>query len=168
MIKKIILAALCLSLCVVCSPEITYGFEAINELNRQLLEKYPNIETVKKQFGAEARWHEKIVPSPHDPNLDLVITYMEHPSIEIRTMGYTNEDGDRFFMLLTAVKEAGIVKFLGIDIGSTWQDVKNKFGEPQAIEGNKLVYEDEAGFYIVNFIIQNNVVAEMNFNSYPD
>ncbi|MCL1941322.1 MAG: hypothetical protein FWG09_05205 [Synergistaceae bacterium] len=168
MIKKIILAAICLALCVMYLPETARGFDEIYECSGQLLEQYPNLEAIKKQFGAEAKWEKSSMPSPHDPNLELQINSMEHPGMAIRTMGYTVDGEDRFLILLADVKKAGLVKFLEIDIGSSKEDVIKNFGEPQAIEGNQLIYQDEAEFCLITFTVENNAVVEMRFNSYPD
>jgi len=93
---------------------------------------------------------------------------MEYPGIEIITLGYTYEGEDYFFLNLVHVKEADMVDFLGIDIGSVRADVIKRFGEPSSIKGNKLTYESESGYSEVIFIIENNKVAEMSFNVYPD
>jgi len=167
--KKIILTALCLSLSLMFSYGNALGSEdAISELNEQLSQKFPNLEEIRINFGGKAKWQKSTMPSPHDDNLELEINKMEYPGIEIITLGYTYENEDYFFLNFVRVKEAGIVDFLGIDVGSARVDVIKRFGEPSSIEGNKLSYENESGYFEVIFIIEDNKVAEMSFNNYVD
>ena len=169
MSKKIILAVLCLFLSVVCFSGIAYSFEeALNECYEQLLQKYPNVEAIKKQFGAEAKWQERTEPSIHDKTLKLQINNMEYPGINIRTLGYTIEGEDRFIITLVDVKKAGFVKFGGIDVGSAREDVIKEFGKPQKIEGNKLIFHTDSEYFYITFTVDNNKVVEMKFDSYPD
>jgi len=168
MIKKAILTALCLSLSVMCISETAHGFEAIYECNEQLLQKFPNVEAIKKQFGDGAKWQESTMPSIHDANLELQLKNMEHPGIEIRTLGYILEGEDRFFITLADVNKAGFVEFLGIDVGSVREDVVKKFGEPQQIDGNELIYHDEDEFTFIKFVVENGIVTEMRLNNYLD
>ena len=169
MFKNIVLVVLLLSLSVMCLPEIAHAAdETIYELSEHLSSKFPSIEAIKEKFGDEAKWQEETMPSPHDPNLTLHINHMNNPGMEIRTMGYSLEDGDRLLILLLDAKKAGFVDFLGVDIGSSKEDVIKKFGSPQIIEGNELHYQDENEFCLVTFTVVNNKVAGMRFNSYPD
>ena len=162
--KKIILAALCLSLSVMCFSGAAFGSdEAIYDCQEQLLQKYPSVEAIKKQFGAEARWREETQPSIHDPTLELQITHMEYPGMEIDTLGYVLEGEERFFITLLAVKKAGFVTLLGVDVGSAREEVIKTFGDPQEIDGNGLVYRDEAEFVYIKFTIEENGVAEMRY-----
>jgi hypothetical protein len=168
MIKKIILMALCLSLPVMCLSDIAYGFEAIYKCREQLLQKYPSVEAIKKQFGDRAKWQEKTMPSPHGGDLELQIRNMVYPGIMINTLGYTIEGEDSFFIILLSVEKAGFVKFLGVDIGSDRADVIKNFGNPQGIERVELTYHDEAEFYLITFTIENNKVVGMKFETYMD
>ena len=166
--KKIILTALCLFLSLMFSYEIALGSDAISELHEQLSQKFPDLEEIRINFGGQAKWQRSTMPSPHDDSLELEINKMEYPGIEIITLGYTYENEDYFFINSAHVKEAGIVDFLGIDVGSARADVIKRFGKPSSIEGNKLSYVNESGYLEVIFIIKNNKVAEMSFNNYVD
>jgi hypothetical protein len=168
--KKIILVVVCLSLLVIFSPEHGYcSDEAIFECVEQILQKYPNVEAIKKQFGDQAKWQRETEPSPHDPDLELIINNMESPGIEIRTMGYSWEDEDSFFITLLDVKKEGCVEFHGIDIGSNRDDVIKTFGKPYTTEGNKLHYEDsDMGNIAIEFILIENKVAEMILRTFVD
>ncbi|MCL2768305.1 MAG: hypothetical protein FWE49_06240 [Synergistaceae bacterium] len=168
MVKRIILATFCLTLLVTCFSEVARSSEVISECSEQLLQKYPSIEAIEEQFRDGAKWQEKTVPSPHDSNLELHIKTMEYPGISIGTLEYTSDDEYRYFIISVDVEKAGFVDFLGIDIGSTAGDVKKIFGEPQQIEGNMLAYEDDNGFYLICFIIENNKVKEMKFRTFLD
>ena len=170
MIKKIVL---CLSLLAVCCPGMVWGSDeaidkAINECREQLLQKYPNVEAIKVQFGSKAQWQEETQPSIHEPDLELQINNMEYPGIEIATLGYSNEGEYIFFITKVQVKKAGIVDFSGIDVGSSREDVLKTFGEPREIDGNVLVYCDEGGFNYLRFTIEKNQLTEMRFNTYLD
>ena len=63
--------------------------KAIYECNNQLLQRFPNVEAIKNQFGDGATWQARTAPSPHDDNLELRIDGMEYPGIEIHTVGFT-------------------------------------------------------------------------------
>ena len=167
--KKIFMAVLCLSLFAVFYPGIAYGTdEAIDKCIEQLLQKYPNVEAIKTQFGSEAEWQERTMPSIHDPDLELQITDMIHPGIEITTLGYTHGGEHSFLITKMHPKKAGIVDFLAVDVGSARDDVIKAFGEPQKIDENMLIYHSESEYVYIRFTIENNVVAEMRYNSYPD
>jgi len=168
MVKRIILAALCLSFFVVCFSETAHSFEAIYECNEQLLQKFPNVEAIKKHFGNEAKWQEKTIPSPHDDSLELRLNSMEYPGITINTLGYFLDDEHRFFLTLVNVEKAGIVDFLGIDLGSAREDVIKKFGEPQNIDGNELNYYDESEYMVITFILEEETVIGMKLINYLD
>ena len=167
--KKLVLAVLCLSLFAACTPGIAYGSdETIDECREQLLQKYPNVEAIKAQFGSEAKWQESTTPSIHDPDLELQITGMEYPGIEISTLGYSNAGEDRYFITKLYVKKAGLVDFMGVDVGSSRENVIATFGKPQEIDGNILIYHTESEYIYIRFTIENNKVAEMIFNAYLD
>ena len=169
MLKKIILMALCLSLFVVCFPEITHSYDdAMDELFEQLMNEFPNLESIKTRFGDEAKWQESTVPSPHDDTLELQIKNMEYSGVEINTLSYVYDDEESFFITLLSVKKAGIVKFLGLDVGSARDEVLKTFGRPQIIEGNEIIYHDEDEFNFIKFVIENNEVTEMRFIRYLD
>ena len=168
MLKKIILTALCVSLPVICLSGVANGFEAIYDCYEQLLQKYPSVEAIKEQFGDGAKWEERTIPSIHDSSVELKITSMEYPGIEIRTLGFTVDGEDSFIIILLRVGEAGFVKFLEAGIDSAREDVVKNFGEPQKIEGNTLIYQDEAEFYLITFTTENNKVVAMSFASFPD
>ena len=149
-----------------CFYNIVHGSDdAISLFMRQLGQKYPNAEAIKEQFGAEAKWRTQTEPNPEDPNL---ILNMEYPGIEISTMSWTWEDESRFYIIAADVKKAGLFDFLGIDIGSAQKDVISKFGEPQRIRGNKLIYQEESGYIDIIFIIKDDKVIEMKYLCYPD
>ena len=167
--SKKILATLLLSLFMTCFSGFAYGSdEAIFECDEQLLQKFPNVEAIKEQFGDEAKWQEKTEPSIHDETLELQIKNMEYPGIEIGTLGYALEGEDRFFITLLDVKKAGFVELLGIGIGSAKEDVIKKFGEPQQLEGNKLIYHTEGEYRFITFTVENNKVMEMKSECYLD
>jgi hypothetical protein len=167
--RKIILTAICLSLSVAFFPVIALGSEdAISELNDQLSQRFPGLEEVRNSFGDRAKWQSSTFPNPHDDNIELVLDTMEHPGIEIRTVRYTYENEERFFLTLVRVKAADIVDFLGIDVGSARADVIKRFGEPPRSEGNKLIYENESGYTEIVFTVEGNKIAEMAFNNYLD
>ena len=161
---KKIFALLLLSMFVTCFPGFAYGSdETIYECSGQLMEKYPNVETIKEQFGDEAKWLEETCPSIHDDTLELRINNMEYPGIEIRTLGYDWDEEYRFFITLMDVKKEGFVEFLGIGIGSGKEDVIKKFGEPDTAEENELIYHDEAEYNFITFTFEDNRVTEMKF-----
>ena len=54
---------------------------------------------------------------------------------------------------------------MGIDIDSAKEDVIKKFGEPDIVEGNKIVYHDEAEYNFITFTFENNQVTEMKFEA---
>ena len=60
--------------------------------------------------------------------------------------------------------------FLGIDKGSAKADVLKTFGEPDRIEDNRLVYEDdEAGYLTFSFELDDeDKVCRMRFLSHVD
>ena len=167
--KKVVIAALCLSLFAAFSPGIAFGSdEAIDKCREQLLQKYPSVEAIKTHFGSEAELQERTMPSIHDPDLELKITDINYPGIEITTMGYQNE-GEYIFMITKVLaKKAGIVDFSGIYVGSAREDIIKVFGEPQKIDENMLIYHSESEYVYIRFTIENNSVAEMRFNTYPD
>ena len=167
-IKKTVLTALCLSLLMMCFSETAYSFEAIYECNEQLLQKFPNVEAIKNQFGDGAKWQARTTPSPHDPDLELRIDGMEYPGIEIHTVGFTLEGEEYFFLVLVSVEKAGIVDFLGLDVGSAREDVIKKFGSPREIDGNELIYYDDSEYMVIVFIIENSNVAGMKLINYLD
>jgi hypothetical protein len=142
--------------------------EVVYKCQEQLLQKYPNVEAIKKQFGAEAKWQEETQPSIHDDTLELQIKNMEYPGIEIGTLGYAWEGEYRFFITLLGVKKAGFVTFLGLDVGSAREEAIKTFGGPQEIDGNELIYHDEAEYTYIIFTIEKNNVAEMKFVNYLD
>ena len=169
MLKKIVLAAICISLFVLYFPEITHSYDdAMDELFEQIINEFPNLEAIKNRFGDGAKWQESTIPSPHDDTLELQIKNMEYSGVEINTLSYVYDDEESFFITLLNVKKAGIVKFLGLDVGSARDDVIKTFGEPQIIEGNELIYHDEDEFNFIKFVIENNEVTEMRFIRYLD
>ena len=170
MIKKISLIMLCLYLSVAYFiPDVAYASdEAVYECKQQLLQKFPNVEAIKKQFGNEAKWQARTVPSPHDPDLELRIDSMEYPGIRISTLGYTHGGEDSFFITSADVNKAGSVDFLGIDIGSAREVVIKTFGPPQKIDGNELIYYDESEYMVIKFIFEKGIVAGMRFDNYLD
>jgi hypothetical protein len=138
-----------------------------------LYAKYPNAESIKEQFGPDrdvVTWEEKTEPSPHDESLELKFSSMSHPGISISTMGYTFEGEDRFMILSVNVEEAGFVDFLGIDKGSSREDVIKAFGEPDSIEDNCLIYQDdESGYISFGFEIDDDgKVWRMRFENETD
>ena len=163
--SKKILTALLLSLSVMCFSGIAYGpDEAINECNEQLMQKYPNVETIKEQFGNEAKWQQETLVSPHDSTVELLLRHMEYPGIEIRTL----EMEDGYFVVSVGVEKTGFVDFLGIDIGSAKEDVTKKFGEPQQVEGNEHIYHNESEYTFITFTLENNKVVGMQLVNYLD
>ena len=162
--RKKFSAVLCLYLFVMLFPAIARSFnidDVIYEAYDQLLQKYPNVEAIRKQFGDRAVWREETEPSPHDNSVELKFSYMEYPGIEIQTLEFALEEENRFYITFLNVEKAGFVNFGGIDIGSASEDVINLFGVPHEIEGNELIYLDESGYTIVTFTIENQMVAEM-------
>jgi len=96
--EKTALAMLCISLLAAGSPEIAYSFsETDNERTEQLLQKYPNVKTLKAKFGSETNWRYRTKASIHDPDLEFQISDMEYPGVEI-AVGYTSEHEDRFLL----------------------------------------------------------------------
>ena len=169
MLKKIILTTLCLSLFAAFSAEIAHcSEEAIYECYEQLLQKYPNVETIRNRFGDGARWRITTELSPHDDSLELEYAAMSYPGIEIEAMEFTWDGEDRYFLTSVIVTEAGLTDFLGIDVGSSEEAVISKFGEPYSAEGNELCYEDEAGYCFITFVIESDKVAEMRFENFVD
>jgi len=149
--------------------------EAIYECWEQLLKKYPSAEALKEQFGSDyygndVTWEEKTEPSPHDDSIVLKYTSMSHPGIQISVMSYTYEGEDSFFITLVNVEEAGFGGFLGIDKGSSREDLLKTFGEPDSVEDNRLIYEDDASGYlsIVFELDDEDKVWRMKFENYVD
>ena len=167
--KTLPLAAFCASLLAACFPGTAYASDAIiYECNQQLLQKYPNMEAIKSQFGSGAEWQESTMSSMHDASLELLITEMEYPGISIIAVGYTLEGEDRHFIVKLHTQKMGIVDFLGVDVGAAREEVIKTFGEPQEIDGNELIFHDEATYTYIIFAIENNTVVEMKFNVYLD
>ena len=168
MVKRTILAVLCLSVFLMCFSETAHSFEAMYECYEQLLQEFPNVEAIKKRFENTAEWHVETVPSPHDADLKLRIDSMVNPGIEISTLGYTLEGEDYYFLILMDVKESGFVKFGGIDLGSASEDVIEAFGPPQQVDGNELLYYDESEYMVIKFILEEEIVVGMVLNNYLD
>ena len=167
--KTPLLAAFCVSLLAAFIPGTTYASDAIiYECNQQLLQKYPDVEAIKSQFGSEAEWQESTMSSMHDASLELLIREMEYPGISIIAVGYTLEGEDRHFIVKLHTQKAGFVDFLGIDVGAAREEVIRTFGEPQEIDENELIFHDEAQYTYIIFAIENNTVMEMKFNVYLD
>ena len=144
--------------------------EAISSLRSQLDEKYPNLEAIRAQFGSgyygeDATWSETQEPSMHDDTIMLTTTWMMHPAIEIAA----TEVGDNFFLVLVRVEEAGVLDFLGIDKGSSKEDVIRAFGEPDSSDDASLHYEDVSGYTNVRFELDDNDnVWRMRYAVYLD
>ena len=176
MMKKLILAVFCLVLSASCFPGVAYcNDEAIYECWEQLLERYPSAEALKEQFGShrygnDVTWEEATEPSPHDDSIELKYVSMSHPGIQVTVMGYTYEGEDKFFIVLVNVEEAGFGGFLGIDKGSSKADVLKTFGEPDSIEGSRLIYEDDdAGYLSIVFELDDeDKVCRMRFVNHVD
>ena len=167
--KTLPLAAFCVSLLAAYFQGTTYGSDQIiYECDQQLLQKYPNVEAIKSQFGNEAKWRETTMSSIHDANLELLITEMDYPGIAITTVGYTLEGEDRNFIVKLHTQKAGFVDFLGIDVGAAREEVLKTFGEPREIDGNELIFHDEALYTYIVFTLEKNTVAEMKFTVYLD
>ena len=56
----------------------------------------------------------------------------------------------------------------GIDVGAAREEVIKTFGEPQEIDGNELIFHNEAAYTYIVFTVEKNTVAEMKFNVYLD
>jgi len=150
-------------------PEIACSFDdAIYESYEYLLQKYPNVEAIRQQFGDRAEWRQTTESSPHDASIELKFNYIEYPGIEIHTLEFALEDEDRFYITWVSVGKAGFINLGGIDIGSAREDVIKQFGAPYEIEGNELIYQDESSYTTITFTIENNNVAEMTFFNHVD
>ena len=175
MMKKIILAVLCLVLSA-CFPGVAHcNDEAILECWEQLLERYPSAEALKVQFGSDrygndVTWEEATELDPHTGSNELKYTTISHPGIQITVMEFTVEGEDKFFITRVNVEEAGFGGFLGIDKGSSKEDLLKTFGEPDRIEDNRLIYEDdESGYLSIVFELDDDDnVWRMIFENYVD
>ena len=74
--------------------------DAIYECYNNLLQKFPNAEAIKRQFGDNAAWREGTEQSPHDEELDIHYKHVEYSGIEIYTMGYNYACEDYFIIIL--------------------------------------------------------------------
>ena len=167
--KTLLLSALCASLLAEFFPVTAYASDQIvYECHQQLSQKFPDVEAIKSQFGSEAEWQETTMSSMHDANLELLLTEMEYPGISITALGYTLEGEDRNFIVKLHTQKAGFVDFLGVDVGAAKEEVLKTFGEPQEIDGNELIFHDDALYTYIIFTIEKNNVAEMKLNVYLD
>jgi len=141
--------------------------DPVIELSLSISQKYNDLETIKKQF-VQAKWEETAEPNLHDNNETNILRIMKSQGIEITTLEIPYID--RFFVTSVAVKGSGIENFLGIDIGSSMEDVKRIFGAPHEMDKNRFIYSDsESGYNSVYFDFENNgVVAEMRYDAHVD
>jgi hypothetical protein len=169
--KRMMLFFALLALLVTPAPaqDTSANDEAINACFDQVYEKFPDAETIKKHYGDKAKVRETSNPSPHDKNLELKMMSLSYPGMEISTLSYSQEGDDRFIILSLHVAKAGLVDFLGIDIGSAKEDVQKKFGAPDSVEKNELHYvDDESGNLSIIFVLDKDKVAEMRFANNVD
>ena len=167
--RKIIPAIICLSLAVACFPEIARGNEyALYDCYDELSQRFFSLEAIKEQFGDQAEWQERTEQSSHGDDIEIKIFVMLYPGVTIEALGFTYDNEDRFFLTALGVDRAGYVDFLGIDIGSSRENVIKTFGEPDGIEENRLHYDDEADFTSIEFIVEDNMVAGMRLFSQVD
>jgi hypothetical protein len=141
--------------------------DPVAELASRIQLKYPNLGAIKNQFGDQAIWEKTTSPNLHVPGEMDIIRKMESPGIEIGTLEVPHID--RFFTISVAVNNNYLEDFLGIDIGSSREDVIKTFGNRYETEGNNLIYYDlEAGYNVVVFVIENGTVIEMIYLLYVD
>jgi len=136
--------------------------DPVDEIASRIWQEYPDLDTLKARFENQAKWEERTEPNRHEPEFNVIIRRMESPGIEIYTLEAPQHD--RFFITEIIVKSSGIKDFLGIDIGSSRDDVIGTFGNPHQIEGNRLGYYDQiSGYTNIIFVIENGRVIEMRY-----
>jgi hypothetical protein len=157
------LCILCLFIVLLLAPSVS-AFGAFDECFAQLMERFPDMESIKDQFIG--RWQETTEPNRHEDGVENTIGTMSLPEIEISGMEAGADKN--FILLLVDVKKPDIVDFFGINIGSAREDVISKFGEPDSAGGNLLSYGDDFGYSAISFIFADGRVAQMTFQCWPD
>ena len=119
---------------------------------RQLEEKYSSVAALKEQFnddyyGDDVTWEVNTEPDHQDPSAEMTWTTMNHPGINILVL----ETADSFFLVSVTVEEAGFGGFLGIDKGSSKEDLLQVFGEPDYIEYGFVYQGDVSGEPLIRF-----------------
>jgi len=153
--------------------------DLVAEIRNILEEKYHSIEAIRAIFGSQANWEETAEHDTGHPNPQITSFELDYimvsPGAEIRGLSrwYVYADGRVEFqhiILDFSIENSGIQDFLGIDVGSSREDVIRRFGDPQIIreaeiEGNRIVYSDHFwGSHTVSFIIENDRVIKMIYH----
>jgi len=71
--------------------------------------------------------------------------------------------GGKKIIYMVAVT-ADSYEFGGLKVGSSPSDVRRILGNEQLIDGDRLIYHDYAGYYMVTFTISGGAVAEIKFS----
>ena len=136
---------------------------------RQLEKKYSSAAALREEFnedyyGDDVTW-EVITEQDHqDPSAEMTWTTMNHPGINILVL----ETEDSFFLVSVTVEEAGFGGFLGIDKGSSKEDLLRVFGEPDYIEHGFAYKGDESGEPLIRFELNDqNEVWRMIYANRP-
>lgn len=70
--------------------------------------------------------------------------------------------GEKLVHMVSVTK--GPYEFDGLKVGSSISDVRRLLGDGQLVDGNKLIYHDYAGYYMVTFTISDGAVVEIMFS----
>ena len=135
-----------------------HGSEAVDEYWDRFSQEFPNVEAIRQRFGDQARLTERTAPG-----IDVMVNIkeMEYPGIKISTAGFTVWGENKFYIYLMDVTEPGLMDFTGIDIGSSREDVIERFGNQWGdYRGNNTMsfYDSFTGNTEVAFVIEGDKV----------
>lgn len=142
----------------------------LGELYHVVRAVFPSREAIDARFGDRGRWSTRMLVSIHDGVSKYKQDTMDYPGIRIQLVDFRSE----ILVHRVDVQRRGLFSFLGIDIGSSRNDVIRRFGKPFDADAGRLHYglseDDEIAYPVAGLDIytKNGRVTRMIYGEYFD
>lgn len=139
----------------------TGGEERILRFIKGGLERFGKTESdVLKKLGDPISSTSKEVESVYWPGKFDIQHQLNYEGVFIGIHEYAG--GKKLIYMVTVTTAS--YEFDGLKVGSSISDVRRLLGEEKLVDGNKLIYHDYAGYYMVTFTIFGGAVTEIIFS----
>jgi hypothetical protein len=143
------------------SGKTTGGEERVLRFIKGGLEKFGKTESeILKRLGDPISLTSEKVESVYWPGKLDIRHRLVYDGVVVGIHEYSG--GEKLIHMVTVAK--GPYEFDGLKVGRSISDVRRLLGDGQLVDGDKLIYHDYAGYYMVTFTISDGAVVEIMFS----